>query len=267
MDGAEIDTTDATVIDLAIEGAGDTPQQRDYEAEARAHGWTPKEDFRGDAAKWVDAETFAKRADEVMPFLKKKSAAQDREIADLKRTIKQAAAFYEKAEERAFNRAMTELQAKHDAAVETGDVKASRAVLKEMDDLKSEVVGGKAEDKPIDPEAARKELNNWIADNDWYVLDDTKRRFADLQADLMGPAINWEGGQQAWLTELGKRVEKKFTEAKPNPVNSGGNRGGAKAGGKSYADLPAAAKAQCDRFVKQGVIKDREQYARDYQWD
>lgn len=264
MDGAELNTDGATVLDLATEGDGGSQVvERDYEAEARAHGWTPKEEFKGDPNRWVDAETFAKRADEVMPFLKKQNVGLKRELDDLKKQVKQASAHFSKAEERAYNRAMADLQAKHDEAVETGDVKASRAVLKEMDDLRAEAVAPAKVDEPVDPEAARKELNAWIAENDWYVLDDSKRRFADLQADLMGPAIHWEGGQQAWLQELGKRVEKKFAEPKPNPVNGGGNRQGA-AGGKTYNDLPAAAKAMCDKWVKSGIIKSREDYVKSY---
>src|SRR5438874_1204309 len=87
------------------------------------------------------------------------------------------------------------------------------------------------EEFKVDPVQARKELNEWIGDNDWYVLDDTKRKYADLQADLMGPAIEWDGGQKAWLDELGKRVDRKFAEKKPSPVNGGGNRPGSASGG------------------------------------
>jgi hypothetical protein len=62
---------------------GDDPnvndQARDFDAEAREHGWRPKDEFPGDAAKWVDAETFMKRADEVMPLLKAQNARLKRD--------------------------------------------------------------------------------------------------------------------------------------------------------------------------------------------
>lgn len=251
---------DSTSPDAVIE----QPQERDYASEAKRHGWTPKEEFRGDPAKWVDAETFVKRADEVMPFLKKKAEAQDREIADLKRTIKQAAKFYEATEERAYKRALAELEAKHVDAVEAGDVAGAKRIVSEMRDLEKDAQSNAPTPEVPDPEKARKELNAWIADNDWYVLDDTKRRFADLQADLMGPAVEWDGGQQAWLEELGKRVERKFAEKKPSPVNGGGNRPSPAGGGRTYNDLPAAAKATCDRFVKNGIVASREAYVKDY---
>lgn len=247
-----------------IDGGDSQTQPRDFDTEAKRHGWTPKEEFRGDPARWVDAETFVKRADEVMPFLKKKTEAQDREIADLKRTIKQAAKHYEAVEERAVKRAMAELEAKHTDAAESGDVVGAKRAMDEIRALEKEVSAPALKEDAPDPDKARKELNDWVGENDWYVLDDKKRAYADLQADLMGKAIDWDGGQKAWLEELGKRVERRFAEKKPSPVSGGGNRSAPGGGGKSYADLPAAAKAACDRFVKNGIVKDREAYIASY---
>jgi hypothetical protein len=55
--------------------------------------------------------------------------------------------------------------------------------------------------------------------------------------------------------------------AKPNPANPGGNRGnGGPRGAKTFADLPPNAKAMCDKWVKQGLIKTREDYVKAYDW-
>lgn len=275
MDGtAEIDTKDAVAADEkvaigadeAVDNGDGASQERDYEAEARAHGWTPKEDFKGDPAKWVDAETFARRADEFMPFLQKQNKALKREIDDLKRTTKQFAAFASKAEERAYNRALADLQARHEEAVEAGDVPGARKVLKELHDLEKPTAPAIEDDDKPDPQQAQREFAEWIDANDWYVTDEKKRAYADIQAGAMGPADKWEGGGKAWLAELEKRVARKFAEPKPNPVNGGGNRAGAARGSKTFADLPAQAKAQCERFVKQIPGFTKEQYVRDYDW-
>jgi len=249
--------------EVSEESAGE-PQERDYEAEARAHGWTPKDDFRGDPAKWVDAETFAKRADEVMPFLKKQNAALKREMDDLKRTMKQASAFYSKAEERAYARALNDLQAKHDEAVESGDVAGARKVMKELTELEKPAPAVEPED---DPRQAQREFAEWIDANDWYVTDEKKRAYADIQAGAMGPADKWPGGGPAWLAELEKRVTRKFAGPKPNVTNGGGNRSNGARGSKTFADLPAEAKAQCKRFVKQIPGFTEAQYVKDYAWD
>ena len=65
-----IDTAGALPVgelaEIALADEQQTEQPRDIEAEARKHGWRPKEEFKGDPARWTDAETFVKRADEVM---------------------------------------------------------------------------------------------------------------------------------------------------------------------------------------------------------
>ena len=202
-----------------------------------------------------------------MPFLKKQNEALKREMGELKRTFKQASAHFSKVEERAYTRALADVQARHDEAVETGDVAGARAAVREMGEINAEIAAKPVveEDGPaFDPVAARKELNAWVEENDWYVLDDAKRRYADLQAEMMGPATEWPDGNKAWLGELSKRVGRKFAEVKPNVTNGGGNRASPSANGHTFADLPAAAKAMCDKFVKSGIIKTREDYVKSY---
>lgn len=261
-----VDTAEVDDLEAGAEVDTGGQQERDYEAEARHHGWTPKEDFRGDPARWVDAETFIKRADEVMPFLKKQNAALKREIDDMKREFKRASKHFSETEERAYQRALTELERRHDEAVEAGDVAESKRIRKEMAELKPQT-NDEQSDQP-DPAQLRKELNEWIAENEWYVLDDDKRKYADLQAQLMGPAGEWEGGNKAYLAELGRRVEKKFstTEKKPSPTNGGGNRESKGKSGRTLNDLPAIARAQAVKWDKQGIVK-IEDYLKTYEWD
>lgn len=243
--------------------AGEQGQSRDYEAEALGMGWRPLAEFKGDPAKHMDAKLYVERGETFLPFIKKDRDETKRELAELKRTVKQAAAHYSKVEERAYARAKAELEAKHEEAVETGDVAAAKAAVKELGELEKPAPV-KTDEPAFDPVQARKELNAWVEDNDWYILDDGKRRYADLQAETMGPATEWPDGNKAWLDELAKRVERKFAERKPNVTNGGGNRAAPGGGGKTYNDLPAAAKAACDKFVKSGLIASREAYVKDY---
>lgn len=256
----------------AVEGDSTSPETeaqseapRDYEAEARKHGWTPREDFKGDPGKWVDAETFVKRADEFMPFLKKQNSALKRELDDLRKEVKRASAYFTKAEERAYNRALAELEARHEEAVEAGDVVAAKRVMREVQQLQDEKPIPEAKPE-FDEAQARRELNEWIERNDWYVTDDARRRYADFQAESMGPATEWPDGNKAWLEELERRVERKFAERKPVPVATSGSRPAASKGGKTYADLPAEAKRACDKFVAKGIIPNREAYVKAYDW-
>ena len=260
--------------DASGQDTGDSTSHRDYESEARQHGWTPKEEFRGDTAKWVDAETFVRRADEVMPFLKKQNAGLKRELDDMKRTMRQFQAFASKAEERAYTRAVSDLQARHDEAVESGDVAAARKVMKEMTELKAdapEATGTvKEDDVAADaPEDAQQQINRWIEASEYYIADERKTRYADLQSDAIikehGALHRFPGGLDAALKEIDARVGRKFADKPPVQNVGAGNRPGPK-GGKTYADLPAEAKRQCDRFVKTIPGFTQAQYVRDYSW-
>jgi hypothetical protein len=267
METAEaIDTTAAA----AFEGDSTSPEARDYEGEARSHGWTPKDEFKGDATRWVDAETFIKRADEVMPFLKKQNAALKRDIDDMKRQLRQASAHFGKAEERAYQRAVSELQAKHDQAVDEGDKVAANRVVAELRTLEKDFATTAPAAVPDDaptPDQLRAELADWVASNDWYGADDTKTKYADMQAELMGPADQWPDGRKAWFAALEKRVADKFTARKAPITNGTGQPTPSGRGGKSFNDLPAEAKRMCDKWVKSGVIKSRDDYVRTYQWE
>lgn len=253
-----------------IEAAADDHlHPRDYEAEARKHGWRPKDEFKGDPSKWADAETFVRRADEVMPFLEKQNKALKREIDEMKRTMKQYSDFASKAEERAYKQALSDIEARHNDAIETGDAAAAKRAMADMRELDKEFKAEKPEE-PVsqDDQAARKaELAEWVEKTGWYGTDEAKTKYADLQAELMGPAENWPGGQKAWLAELAAKTERKFADPKPNAANPGGTRPGPRGNaGRSYGDLPPEAKRQCDRFVKQIPGFTKEQYVKDYSW-
>jgi hypothetical protein len=239
--------------------------ERDYEAEARQMGWRPPEDFPGDKSKFVDAETFVKRADEVMPFLKKQNTALKRELDDVKRQMRKSAEFISKAEERAYQRALIDLERRHDEAVETGDVAGSKALRREMAELADSLPEAPKVDE-VDPAEAQKKLAQWVEDHDWYVTDDKKRAYADIQAGAMGPATEWDGGPDAWLDELAKRVERKFTNPKPSPVATTPSRGTAAKTGKGYADLPPEAKRIADKWDAMGIMT-KADYAKNYEWN
>lgn len=266
----ENDTKDADAPDTPLDAAGAPANKRDFDAEARSLGWLPADEFKGDPAKCVDAKTFVDRADTFMPFIKKDRDDWKRKFSELQHTVKQASAHFSKVEERAYTRALADLEAKHADAVETGDVAAARAAMNEIGEVKAEIAAKpkpEADEPGFDPVAARREINAWVEDNDWYVLDDAKRRYADMQAEMMGPAKDWQDGNKAWLAELGKRVDRKFADRKPNITNGGGNRPAPGGGSRSFNDLPAEAKAACDKFVKAGILKSREDYVKSYQFD
>ena len=255
----------------AVEPLQDNEAQtpRDYEAEAREHGWTPKEDFKGDPTRWVDAESFVTRAEEIMPLLKAQNASMKREMADLKKQMRKASEHFSKAEERAYAQAMRDLEARQDQAAEVGDVETVARIRDNIKAMSADV------SETVNPVAAEAEeaLEAWTAENKWYAENSDLREYAEFQATkyagltaTMKPAEFFEF--------IGDKVKKQFPSefaAKPgrprpnNPVEGVGiNRVGS--GRRGFADLPPEAQRACDKWVKQGIIKSREDYVKSYQF-
>lgn len=250
--------------------ADDAPAPRDYESEAKQHGWTPKDEFKGDPAKWVDAETFVDRADAVLPFLRKQNKALKIEMEGLKRDIKRASAHFSKAEERAYERALTDLTAKQDAAAEVGDVDAVRAVRKEIADLKADV--------PVAPadvllEAREAEID-WRERNPWYDKGGIATDYANVLVDKH-KAKTSEMAPAEFFDFISGEVLKRYPDAgKPapsrtaiNPVEGGGTNRRA-AGGKGWADMSPEERVEgqrlADRWVRSGLLKTRDDYLKSY---
>lgn len=247
------------------------PVQRDYEAEAKQHGWTPKDDFKGDPSRWVDAETFVERADQVMPLLRKQNEALKREMETLKKDVRRASEHFGKAEERAYARALADLTAKQDAAAEDGDVETVRAVRKEIADLRADIPAVPANDIAI--EAKEAEID-WRERNPWYDKGGLQRDYADLLVEKH-MAKTKEMAPAEFFDFIGQEVLKRYPDAaktetrRPvNPVDGGGNR--RPQGQKGWADMEPeerrVGQAMAQRWHKSGLLKHPDDFLKSYDW-
>lgn len=264
-------TQPEAIIEQAAEQGGSDDGPPDYITEAKRFGWTDKEDFAGKPEHWVDAETFVKRSQEVMPILKAQNRALVKRLDAMEREGKKAAEFFSKSEQRAYERALTEIRAEQEAAVESGDVEAHRAASKKLDQLeKPEAL------KPdeITPEQRAEDLGDWGKANKWYATNAVMKSYADAQAGFLAGK---KGGylDRADLDTVSEKVRAKFedeypeafgTGPKPKPRSpvEGVQPGRGKSNGNAYADLPPEAKAMCDKWVKNGQIKSREDYVKGF---
>lgn len=238
-------------------------EARDFEAEARDLGWRPETEFRGDKKLWVDAETFVKRGEEMMPILKSQLKSVKTELAELRRQSAKAQQFFSNAEQRGYERAVADLKAKGEAAAEVGDTAGVRAAMDEMAKLNKPE---EAKPQTVEP-ISKDDFVNWRIDNAWYGDDKTKTMFADAIGDELSEK---NGGTltKADFAEISRRVEERFKEApKARSAVEGATARTAKRGEKTFADLPADAQRACDKWVKSGIIKNREDYLKSYQWD
>lgn len=263
------------------------------EKEARLFGWVPKEEFRGSESDWVDAEVFVKRGKEINPILRKnnellmkKLDEKAKEIDSIKASVEEFKKFQKESFERKsaeYEVQIAQLKTKKREAIAAGDGDTVVDIDDQIDSLKEAQREAKAEaakkpepapqtqaqaSVPDDPE-----LQSWLGRNQWFGEDFEMTDMANgLGASVRKQFPHLTG--RAFLDKLDEKILEYFPQkvlgkkAKGSSVDSTGNvRGGTSSGKKSYDNLPDDAKQACDRFIKNGWIKSKQEYVDNYDWN
>lgn len=268
---------------------GDEANQEAPEVEARAKemGWIPKEEFKGDEAKWIDAATFVERGETLLPIVKADRRRLEGEVGQLRGQLAQVTSQFQASQEaieelKAFNANVTKERAKSRRAELHEEIKKAREdedVEREgelMDELSEVNVILKEQPKARQNPPARQQqggngdvqqnpvLQAWMQENSWFGKDPERTHLAQgiamaLRAD---PANSALVGTKAFLDKVSARVEEIMPSgARRNGHDKveGGARssGGGSGGGKTYADLPADAKEVCEKQAKRLVGEGR----------
>ena len=237
----------------------------EIEEKARKMGWTPKDEFRGDPAKWRDAEEFVDRGENMLPILRKTVEKQQREMAELQKSILEMREYHSKTEQRAYAKAYGELKAKQMEAVAAGNTEVFQQIDQEIESLQEEV---SQKPKPDDKkQEVPPEYTEWATRNRWVSTDPNMLAYGEAQFDYIRrtkPGMSY--AEQ--LEEVTKAVKKEFPEKFSNPRRTSapsveGATAVAKKGGKSYADMPKEARDTCDRLVRIHKIN-KDEYVRTY---
>lgn len=267
-----------------LEQSGEGGTASDTEARARRLGWVPKEDFKGDPDKHRSAQDFLERGETMLPLLKRDNdrlhegmTKLERRLEDQAKTFTQFVEFASKGEERAYKRALAELEAKRDSAIETADVAGARRAQSEIDQLNKEAAEAP---KPVVPKADTAPaldpaIQSWIGENDWFNKSPSLRAysvevFGDLEKQFPGKS------KAELLSETKQKTMERFPDkfginTKRDEASAVSTPGGVaqprRKAGRTYDDLPAEAKKACDKFVKTIPKYTREDYCKNYDWD
>ena len=250
------------------------------EQEARALGWVPEGEYRGDKSRWIDAETFVKRGTELMPILQannRRLVDQNQKlqgrIGELEESVKAATESVE--ELRKFHTAETKrkvederkrIMAELKAAKKDGDVDAEvelTSALNQVDKALEAEDKRKPDEPPKRKPAATDEVHpdfhDWSSDNPWFGKDKRRtRQVMDVAQELRASGSRLEG--RAFFDKCAEEAAETFGwdgEGRPATKYGSGRPtgGGARKGGKTYDDLPADAKAACDSYAEKIVRK------------
>lgn len=263
--------------------AAEQPEEPNHESEAVTMGWSPKEKYRGDPDKWVDAKTFVDRGKTNMPMLHEnlkrmetKFTATEKKNKDLEDQLKDMKSYQETMTKRAYDRALEDIEKKKRDAVIEGDALRYDALEKEKTKVHQDF-SPKQVDKPTPkPEFDEDTMlttSKWAAKNAWY---DTNKGLR-LQADIHFNRVEREHPSltlQEKLEKVSERVRAENEELFPGttsidaaparlPAVEGARTPARGRVVKGYGDLPEDAKEQCNYFVKKGTLT-RDQYIKDY---
>jgi hypothetical protein len=248
-------------------------QDRDFEAEAREMGWVPETDFKGEKGKWKPAQQFVEDGEKILPIvrsqLKRAQEEMAKKEADFAKRVERMENLSNKAIERLKSQHKAELeriQAAKETAVEAGDVAEYKRLDKAEKDLAKETLDTADESSP---QAVQE---GWIKRNAWFDTDFAMAREATEYSQWLAqknPRITLADNLSQTEEYMKKTHPEKFGGKKPAAnghaaVDGGGDFPGApRRQGKAYHDLPAEAKAACDRFVRDKVMT-QAQYVKDY---
>lgn len=252
----------------------------EVEQEARAMGWVPQDEFRGDKSKWVDAEQFVEHGRKVMPILKKNNQQLIQDMASLRLQVskltkelegaKEDLTDYQEFHQEELKRRVQETRAQllqqlevaHEEQDHKGVVKLTDQLTKlsaAEQDAEQRVNGKDVHDdgggQQLDPAFLAWQQANPLFDRDPAF---TFKAMA-IAAEMRQEGITTTG--KAWFDEVDRRLKGEQPQRRSNGKvegSRGGSSGTRDSGGRTYADLPADAKAVCDRYGAKFVGENRQ---------
>lgn len=280
-DENEVVQQDAVETNAGTVVPGEQVAAPDTEARARAQGWVPKEEFRGPAEKWRDADEFVRRGEEELPILRERSRTLERKLAEVERENVSRYQRLEKMTEIALTRQRQELQSRYEAAmrqaVESGDVQRydqlrnqQYEAVTDFDKRTRAQIEEPAAQPGAPPPHVQAAVQRWSAANTWFNSDPELNYAAQgvhVRLNREKPGLSIEENLAEVTKEMRRRFPDKFgtTEREPAVVEGSGGRMASGARRSPGASLSSEERRIGERFVKEGLFKNLDEYARELQ--
>lgn len=224
-----------------------------YEAEARAQGWKPLEEYDGDKTKWRSSKEFVERGE-----LFGKIDSMGKELKETRKALKMLQEHHSKVKETEYNNALRELKSLQKKHLEDGNSDGYLETTELLTDLKAEqkareVVSQAAPTQP-DPRFVA-----WVNENSWYQKDAEMREYADTVG--LGYAQRTGKDPEEVLEYVTNQVKSRFKEKFVNPNRSKPSsvEGAATpAATKSSFELTEDERKVMNTFVRTGVMTKEE---------
>lgn len=271
----------------APEGEEQTPEtqeqapSQEVEAEARETGWVPKEEFKGDPAKWRPAGEWVERGKRILTIVQPRLKKAEEENAALRDELRMTKKAIEEVKERSdrearerYERKLAALQdAQRDAAA-AGDVEEYDAIEEEKAKLKPPEPASTAKPEQAPEQKVQADADaladEWAKKNPWFDQDPAMRSYAAHSLAFLQETTGEKQVSAALLDKVTEEVKRRFPEKFTNPRREeagtveGGGAGGSGArqarggNGSLFAKLSASAQAVYHRQVADWKTKGQE---------
>lgn len=259
----------------------------EVEKEARLQGWVPKDEFRGKESDWIDADIFVQRGREINPILRKNNERIQKELEKAKKDldelrigVEEFKKFQRESKEKLvaqYEAELLSLREQKKMAISNGDGELAVQLDDQMDAIKDARTASKEALKEVEvpkkevQEEVNPKIADWVERNSWYKTSKVMSTAANAIAEEVRSQYPFYNEDQ-FLSEMDKRLEDTFgaeklgRKTKPrNPVEGASTSQSSGSKGKqSYDTLPPEAKKACDDFLRQGLIKSKEEYVKEY---
>lgn len=286
IDGAAGDAhvTDHPATDVVA------PERSETETRARAMGWVGKDEFRGPAEHWRDADEFVKRGEDELPILRERNKDMARKVAEFEeRVARQEREFadrvgkIERMSTAALVRQREQITAEYEAAkrhaVADGDTQRydqlsrdqGQAVRQFDEQYHQATAQPQRQQGPDLPPHVAAEVSVWTEQNQWFNSDPILNQYAQtvhMHLNQSKPGLALRDNLAEVAREVRQRFPEKFNmerRSSPTAVESGG--GGLPSGGRrarGIADIPAEERRIGQEFVNAGAYKDMNEFAKSF---
>lgn len=273
----------------------------DYEKQAKAMGWVPQEQWKGDPEKWTDAQEYVERGEQVLPILRANNRRLNDDILTLRNqndTLQQELAAtrsivqgleknFNESLERQLKEQRASLKASLKEAVEDRDVDRELEIRDQLDNLTEAERASKAKQaenkkkldsqNPPDPKPQPKLDQNfeaWKRENPWFDGDSAEDRRRTKAVVRAAEDLRDDGDTSTGMEFYNKALERaeggsnNSNNRSPDKVDGSNSRSSSRGGAKTFASLPQEAKDACladsEEFVGEGKLFKTEQEWKDY---
>ncbi len=250
----------------------EAPKLSGVEEQAYKEGWRPKEEYTKDPSMWIPADEFMRRKPlfEKIDSLKSESYQSRKELQEVKKVMTDLVDHHKKVRETEYKRAVAELRAERNSAIDDRDPVRVELLDEQLDNLKEEKAVFEAqlkqEAKTQVQVAPTPEYVEWVKENTWY---NTNKEMHDF-ADGIGVAYlknKPDATPNEVFSYVSKQAKRAYPEAfsqprsgRPSPVDSGANE--SRQSSKAADDLRLSPEEEdvARRFERRGIMT-RKEYA------